>query len=201
MRWLGLFLLLPTLACAQVSTDFAIDHPSCASPVGKATVSGTRTYPMALHSPEQLVRMKESQLEYLYKMSEPGPIPQGYTPGLAIFNPGSSITLPLAKAIRATAWQGKYFENDSLMINKTFGLKAIRTVIYSGESYLDGKPSTVLDYMEAGKLFQRYRDEIREVAPGIYLGIMHRRDADGPKRASWFTLDARTGQTCVVGKP
>lgn len=199
MRWLCLFLWCPVALAQQPITDFAVDHPSCAS--GKASVSGleTRRFPIKLHSPEQLVRMKECQLEAIYKLAQPGPIPHGYTPGLAIFKPGSAITLPLAKAINATAWQGKYFENETTMINRTFGLKAIRTVIYPGESFLDGRPSTVLDYCDAGRAFRRYRDEIREVAPGIYLGIMHRRDDDGPKRASWFTLDARTGKACVAG--
>ena len=99
--------------------------------------------------------------------------------------------------ISATAWQGKYFPDDGTMINKTFGLKAIKANVYPGISWLDGGPSTIFDYYDRSKIAARYRDEVREVSPGIYLGIMHKRDGACPKLAAWFALDARCGKACV----
>jgi hypothetical protein len=220
MRWLLLFLSPSVLFAQEKRTQFAIDHPAAAGtlvshsvPVETlptpTTVVGTYvgvTPPMmtsgstVMLEPKQLARMSEKQLEVLYRLAQPGPIPQGYTPGIAIFNAGSPFTNVIAQVVGCSAWQGKYFEDPATMINKTFGVKAIKTVIYLGESYVDGRPSTILDYSVAPRMFQRYRDEIREVAPGIYLGILYRREACGPKRVSWFTLDARGCQTCIVGR-
>ena len=196
MRWLPISIVILFGTCGAVRaqsdppTEFALDRLAV-----PATVA--RSYPASLQSPDQLVRMKESELIALYKSAEPGPIPTGYTPGLAILKPGSFSTVRVSKLISATAWQGKYFPDDGTMINKTFGLKAIKANVYPGISWLDGGPSTIFDYYDRSKIAARYRDEVREVSPGIYLGIMHKRDGACPKLAAWFALDARCGKACV----
>ncbi|MBN8904147.1 MAG: hypothetical protein J0H57_24265 [Rhodospirillales bacterium] len=40
-------------------------------------------------------------------------------------------------------------------------------------SWLDGKPCIVLDYSETSMVAQWIRDEIRLVAPGLYLGKVY----------------------------
>ena len=60
-----------------------------------------------------------------------------------------------------------------------------------GESWIDGKPALIMDYAETSKLFPAIRDEVREVSPGLYLGVTHERTADGPKFKTYFTLDSR----------
>jgi hypothetical protein len=117
-----------------------------------------------------------------------------------IFKPGSCITVPVARVMECTAWQGKYFPCESTMVNRQFGVPTVKANIYAGESWLDGGPSTVFDYQDTSVICCRYRDEVREVSPGVCLGIMHRRGKDGPKIATWFALDARTGQGCCLPK-
>jgi hypothetical protein len=136
-----------------------------------------------------LVRSSEQELDALYRESPPAPIPSGYLPGRAIKSPGSRFTAANARLTRL-AWQGKVFRDDGTMVNRVFGAaKAIPADVYYGESLVDGKPSLILDYSHS-KLWPNVRDEIREVAPGLYLGVMF----DGKpvaKQKMYFTLDAR----------
>jgi hypothetical protein len=150
-----------------------------------------RTPPATCYTPDQLLRMSEPQLLALYTAAEPGPLLTGYAPGTMIFNPGSPLTVPTARVVHATAWQGKYFDDDQ-MTNRAFGLRAVTTPVEVGASYVDGRPSLVFDYAGSRPFFvRRYRDEVREVSPGVYLGIMHRRDHRGATIATWFALDGR----------
>ena len=41
-----------------------------------------------------------------------------------------------------------------------------------------------------------YLGKVREVSPGVHLGIMHKRTKEGPKVATWFALDARGTGCC-----
>jgi hypothetical protein len=51
-----------------------------------------------------------------------------------------------------------------------FGVKAIKAQVYKEKSWLDGKECIVLDYSKTSLVAKCIRDEIREVAPGLYLG-------------------------------
>jgi hypothetical protein len=51
-------------------------------------------------------------------------------------------------------------------------MRAIRAKVYKAPSWVDDKECIVLDYSQTSFLFGRIRDEIREVSPRIYLGIV-----------------------------
>jgi hypothetical protein len=66
-----------------------------------------------------------------------------------------------------------------------------------GASLLDGRPAFVLDYdLDANPgWIRRIHDEIREVAPGLYLGPAMWKGARATGTATivlWFALDTRT---------
>ena len=191
-------------AQSPVRTDFATDRPRVVVEPVSVTVLPIPVLPppgvlsRPSYTPEQLLRMSEPELIDLYKCSPPAPVPTTYTPGLVIFQPGSCITVPLARVMECTAWQGKYFPCEGTMVNRQFGVPTVKANIYAGESWLDGRPSTVFDYADTSLVCKRYRDEVREVSPGVCLGIMHRRAKDGPKIATWFALDTRTGKGCAL---
>jgi hypothetical protein len=145
--------------------------------------------------PEQLLRMDECQLMEIYKNGVANPVPNGYTPGTVIFRPGSAIVVPASKMFRFTAWQGKWIE-CGVMTNRQFGVPAIKAAISDGTSWIDGKPSQIFDYEDTSLICARYRDEVREICPGIYLGCMHKRTKSGPEIAVWFALDARKLKGC-----
>jgi len=205
LGWIGLTAAFAVGQSAGTS-DFAVERTvSVIQPVQVVVLpppgpTGIVIPAPATYVPEQLLRMSESELIQLYKCSRPAPVPGCYTPGLVIFKPGSCITVPVARVLECTAWQGKYFPCEGTMVNRQFGVPTVKANIYAGESWLDGGPSTVFDYQDTSVICCRYRDEVREVSPGVCLGIMHRRGKDGPKIATWFALDARTGQGCCLPK-
>lgn len=172
--------------------------PAAPIPTGpRLVVAATPTY-----EPEQLLRMNEGELVEVYKCGTVSPVPCGYTPGLVIYKPGSKVTVPVSKLMKLTAWQGKYIPGNGLMVNRQFGVPSIKAAISDGVSYIDGGPTLVFDYEDTSLMCKRYRDEVREVSPGVYLGCMHRRPKDGPVEiATWFALDTRCGKsTCLPGK-
>ena len=64
------------------------------------------------------------------------------------------------------------------------------------DSQIDGKPTIVLDYEQEGNpvLIQQIHDEIREVAPGMYLGPAMAKVGAGrpPVLVLWFALDTNS---------
>ena len=51
-----------------------------------------------------------------------------------------------------------------------FRFLAIRAKVYNDGSWLDGKPTIVIDYSKTSFVAGKIRDEIREIGPGLYLG-------------------------------
>jgi len=136
-----------------------------------------------------LVRMSAADLTALFASAPPAPAPSGFLPGRAIKDPGSRRTVSNARFTRL-AWQGKYFRDDGTMVNRVFGIgRAIPADVYVAESLLDGRPALVLDYSRS-RLWPNVRDEVREVSPGLYLGIMYKRSAP-MNPPMFFALDAR----------
>jgi hypothetical protein len=138
---------------------------------------------------QELVRMPEADLKALFAASPAAGMPSGFVPGRAIKNPGSRRTVANSK-LTGLVWQGKVFRDDGTMINRVFGAgRAIPADVYVGESYSDGGPALILDYSRS-RLWPAVRDEIREVSPGLYLGVMYK-GRTNPEVKTYFTLDAR----------
>ena len=199
---LGLFTAV-SLAQPPVTTEFATDPGRyITGPVTVSVLPAAAPTPPLIPAPppplpvpmgysaEQLLRMSECELVQVYKGGVPGAPPCGYAPGVMIFQPGSPFTVPMSRVIGATFWQGKMFPGNGLMVNKMFGMPAIKAAIGPGESFIDGRPSMIFDYRDTSFVWMHYRDEVREVSPGVYLGIMHRVASwHEPKIATWFALD------------
>lgn len=120
-----------------------------------------------------LMKMSQAELDELYKNSPIGSIPDGDSNGTAIVAAGSLLGQILASIIKLLLWQGKVFYRDrEFLVNKIspFRLKAIKAQVYRGDSWLCDGESIILDYSQTSFVAQKIRDEIREVAPGIYLG-------------------------------
>jgi hypothetical protein len=133
-----------------------------------------------------LVHMDRCQLDALYRQCEVGTPPCGVMDGRAIINAGSRMTAPTA-CVLSLMWQGKVVGTEE-MINRVFGFRAVKARVYLGESWVDGKPAMIFDYAGTSKLFPAIRDEVREVSPGLYLGVTHERTPAGPEFKTFFTL-------------
>jgi hypothetical protein len=130
---------------------------------------------MAVTVPEML-KMSQEELDKLFEQSSAGNIPHGEAKGTAIVAPGTTYTQNIADFVNHFAWQGKVFDpSKGVLRNKIlpFGLNAIIAKVYKGPSWLDNKECIVLDYSETSLLAHWIRDEIREVAPNVYLGKVY----------------------------
>jgi hypothetical protein len=124
----------------------------------------------------QLLKMSQAQLDDLFRNSPAGELPNGEAQGTAIIAPGTELEDTAAKFIHLFAWQGKVFDAaKGELRNKIlpFGLKAVIAKVYKDRSWFDGKECIALDYSKTSLLAHWIRDEIRQVAPGLYLGIVY----------------------------
>jgi hypothetical protein len=120
--------------------------------------------------------MSSRQLDELFMCSAPGPIPNGEARGTAIVAPRTPFGTPLSELIRIFCWKGKTFDGRSgVLTNRItpFGINAIRAQMYIAPSRLDGKDCIVLDYSKTSLIAHWIRDEIRQVAPHVYLGVAY----------------------------
>src|SRR5215470_4039553 len=123
-----------------------------------------------------LLKMSQPELDDLFKASQAGPIPDGPAEGTAIIAPGTTYSLEIAKLVSLFVWQGKTFDGPHGVLRNrisAFHLNAIVAEVYKGPSWLDGKECIVLDYSKTSTVAQWIRDEIRLIAPKIYLGKVY----------------------------
>src|SRR5438309_1167601 len=126
--------------------------------------------------PAQFLKMSDEQLDDLFRNSPAGEIPDGEGEGTAIIKPGSSVSDDIARFVHLFTWKGKVFDRaKGELRNKILplGHKAIVAKVYKDKSWLDQKECIVLDYSKTSLVAKWIRDEIREVAPGIYLGLVY----------------------------
>jgi hypothetical protein len=139
---------------------------------------------------ERLACMSWGDLEQLYRQASPGTIPAGYARGRAIYCPCDLLTPARSKMTKAM-WHGKHFcPADGTLVNQWgLGLQAVRARVGYGVGWLDGQPSIVMDYRGMSHVWSDVRDEIREVAPGLYLGVMYRCKGGQPRMKMFFALE------------
>jgi hypothetical protein len=144
--------------------------------------------PVPIRTLDDLVTLSASQLDQLYRQGQAGPVPTGKVRGRALY-PESRFPKARSNAARL-AWQGKVFDPEtSTATNRFFGVKAVKGNVSVGESWLDGAPSLILDYQGTSKIYGSYRDEIRQVAPGLYLGLMYDRTTSPVSLKMYFAFD------------
>jgi hypothetical protein len=125
---------------------------------------------------QQLLTKTQAELDALFSAHEAGPVPDGPAEGTAIVAAGSKFSDDIAKWVSIFAWQGKVFDAKSGTLRNRilpFGINAIIAKVYKAPSWLDGKECIVLDYSETSIVAQWIRDEIRLIAPNVYLGKVY----------------------------
>ena len=140
---------------------------------------------------DQLLQMSPAELDAIYRQGTAVAIPEGRIRGTAILSPGTRRTRVLSRGARLM-WQGKVFEpGQTSAVNRFFGVRVVRGQVYQGPSWLDGQPSLVLDYSQTSRIYANNRDEIRQVAPGLFLGLMYDRTTAPPGLVMYFALESR----------
>ena len=124
----------------------------------------------------ELPSLRGSQLDKLFADASAGEIPAGKGRGQALMGAGTIAARPLLATVRLLAWQGKVFDSPSHSLRNLitpFGLRAITADVYVDASLLDGRPCVVLDYSKTSRVAGWVRDEIREIGPGLYIGLVY----------------------------
>ncbi|MBN1473879.1 MAG: hypothetical protein JW914_04625 [Syntrophaceae bacterium] len=128
-------------------------------------------------------KMSQDELDKLYGTDGAGPIPNGDSAGATLVFPGT----PLYDKVQSSTmvWGGKVFdcpnpEGPGTLINKFNGQLDFKAEVYYGISAHDGKKCIIVDYSKAPEFAMlKFRDEIRKVAEGLYLGGMYRQTESG----------------------
>jgi hypothetical protein len=142
---------------------------------------------------ERLACMSWPELEALYRQAPPGVLPGGYARGRAVYGGDTKFIGPRSKMTRCL-WHGKHINvTDCTLINQWLGIKAVKARVSYGTSWLDGQPSIIMDYRDTSWVWRDVRDEVREVAPGLYVGLMFRCRCEEPKLSMYFVLDKPPG--------
>jgi hypothetical protein len=139
-----------------------------------------------------LLQKDNHTFQEMFHAAKAGEIPVGRTEGRAHLVPGTLENESLSRLIQLFAWRGKTFDLDGTMLSNritVFDLNGIRAKVYRGPSWLDREECIVLDYSRTSLVASGVRDEIREIAPGLHLGIIWLFG----RRAGWFTLRALEG--------
>jgi hypothetical protein len=124
----------------------------------------------------QLLAMSQSELDDLFSSSPAGDIPSGEAEGTAIIASGTQYNSEIARLINTFVWQGKTFDPaHGTLRNRilSMGLDAIVAEVYKAPSLFDKKECIVLDYSKTSLVAEHVRDEIRQIGPGSYLGLVY----------------------------
>jgi hypothetical protein len=114
--------------------------------------------------------------------------PCGKTRGTVLIADGK---MPRLKArMQNLAWKGKTFPGDGTLINRwPAGIEAVTAQTSVGTSLFDGQPCLVMQYAADAPIFPGVRDELREIAPGTWLGRNYSDSTGGFK--GYFLLQAK----------
>jgi hypothetical protein len=140
--------------------------------------------------PASLVDETTGALGELFGAGTAGAIPDGRGKGTVLLGTGGPAARVAAALCYALAWRGKVVnarQGRLRNILTPLGIRAIEAAVYTQDSWYDGETCIVLDYSKTSLLARRIRDEIREIAPGVFLG----RVFWGRRHVLDFALDFR----------
>ncbi len=138
--------------------------------------------------PINLLSMSQAEIDDIYKQGSVGEIPNGDSQGIAIIAPGTIFATILALLSQLLVWEGKFFVREQgFFLNNLppFGIRAFKGKIYKDKGWFCDGEAIILDYSQTSFIFQNVREEMREIAPNLYLAQVYL----GKKRISNFTLE------------
>jgi hypothetical protein len=123
-----------------------------------------------------LLRQTGPELDRIFAAATADRLPAGLGRGTALILTNTRVSRLIAALARLGAWRGKQFADDGSSLRNVvspFGIRAIKAAVYIGPSRLDERPCIVLDYSRTSFVARPIRDEIREIAPGLFLGMVY----------------------------
>lgn len=124
---------------------------------------------------DQLKGLCIHRLQELFGQAEAGAFPVGYTRGHILLLTDPRHARAKAK-VAGAFWRGKRFEEDGSFVNQWPGFRALHSEVGPGTSWFDGRPCSAIHYPPGTPLFANMRDELREIAPGLWLCLLWERE-------------------------
>lgn len=141
---------------------------------------------------KSLQKMRTCELEALYRAGTIFEPKQGFHEARAFPKPDSQFPVWRSELLNLV-WKGKHlYPEQGFMLNQVGKKQIVAAEISKDVSWLDGKPSVIFDYANGPKWASKARDEVRQIAPGLYLGVMYLRDCPCPKQKMYFALQECT---------
>jgi hypothetical protein len=140
--------------------------------------------------PSSLVGDTTEELGKLFRSATAGAIPDGHGKGTVLLGTSGPVARLAAVLGYALAWRGKVFNAREARLKNLvtpLAIRAIEAAVYKQDSWYDGEPCIVLDYSKTSFVARKVRDEIREIAPGVFLGLVFW----GRRHVLDFALDFR----------
>jgi hypothetical protein len=145
---------------------------------------------LSFTGPPSLISQTASELGEIFRTGVAGAIPNGRGKGTVLIGTGGPAARLVAALSYVLAWRGKVVnarEGRLKNLVTPLAIQAIEAVVYKQDSWYDGQPCIVLDYSKTSFVAQKIRDEIREIAPGVFLGLVFW----GRRHVLDFALDFR----------
>ena len=145
---------------------------------------------VSLTDPPALIGDTADQLAKIFGSGVAGAIPNGRGKGTVLIGTGGRAARVAAALCYALAWRGKVVnarEGRLKNLVTPLAIRAIEAAVYKQDSWYDGETCIVLDYSKTSFVARKIRDEIREIAPGVFLGLVFW----GRRHVLDFALDFR----------
>lgn len=142
---------------------------------------------------EDLEHLAPNQLQYLFMQGNLEHQLVGTARGRLLYL--TDDKLPRIKVRLANSlWRGKTAEPDGAFVNRWIGgVNRIDSHYVVGPSWIDGRPAIIMEYAPDTKLFWNMHDELREIAPGLYMGPVIER-YPYPKLRGYVGLQVESSQ-------
>jgi hypothetical protein len=168
--------------------------PALLPPCGKWAASGVRAEEPSCCPPPitclaQLKGLGLHELEEVFASAPGCAVPVGFGRGEVLLRTDARHARMKARMTNCV-WKGKRFAEDGSFTNQWAGFRALHSCLAVGPSWLDEMPCVILEYPEGTPLFGNTRDELREVAPGLWLGMWYDRQPC-PKLRGFFALQLK----------
>jgi hypothetical protein len=135
-----------------------------------------------------LKRLSVCELADLFTKAEMGHIPCGDLDGQLLCKTDHCLA-KMKVWCSNLAWRGKHFGPDNYFINRWIGNRSWLDSCYTvGPAWTDGRPALILEYPPQTPLFGNQHDEIREIAPGLYLGVIFEK-GPCPRVLGYFAIE------------
>jgi hypothetical protein len=146
-----------------------------------------RGEPPACLTLHHLKHMSETELAELFAHAEAGSPPVGIGRGRVVHLVDARLPR-MRTGMMNVVWRGKVLRDDGSFVNRwAGGIRAIHSHATIAPSWADGRPAIVMEYPPGTPIFANNRDELREVAPGLYLGAFYDR-CPCPRLRGYFAL-------------